>query len=46
MCNIMITPSWCQNTSHYPFMWYQNICRAFFRFVTKHTCDRRQSEKL
>ena len=24
----------------FPFMWYQNICSAPFRFVTIHACDR------
>ena len=28
---------WCRNT----FIWYQNICGMFFRFVTKHACDGR-----
>jgi len=25
-----------ENKSDYPFMWYQNICSMFIRFVTKH----------
>ena len=32
---------WYQKTkSDYHFTWYQNIGSMFFRFVTKHTCDR------
>ena len=30
---------WCQ-LSDCPFVWYQNICSAPFRFVTIHACGR------
>ena len=28
-----------ENYSDCPFLWYQNIRSALFRFVTKHACD-------
>jgi len=28
-----------EKQNDYPLIWYQNISRMFFRFVTKHECD-------
>jgi len=33
---------WYQKT----FMWYQNIGSMFFRFVTKHACDRQTNGEI
>jgi len=31
---------WCQKSSDFPFVWYQNIRSASFTFVTIHASDR------